>query len=84
MLDLPVPYESELYKKERHFCAVDYFKFRSNHISVQFLLLQQMLKQMILLLIVQCTQLQIEDLNVQCTMCVKPCCDIIGPKGQLS
>jgi len=42
MFDLQVPYDSELYEKERHFCAVDHFKFHSNHISVLFLLLQQM------------------------------------------
>jgi len=46
MFDHPVPYESELYKKESHFCAVDHFKVHSNHISIQFLILQQMAKQM--------------------------------------
>jgi hypothetical protein len=46
MFDHPVPYESELYKKEPHLCAVDHFKVHLNHISVQFLILQQVAKQM--------------------------------------
>jgi hypothetical protein len=45
IFDHPVPYESELYKKEPHFCAVDHFTVHSNHISVQILILQQMAKQ---------------------------------------
>jgi hypothetical protein len=48
MFDHPVPYKSELYKKEPHLCAVDHFKVCSNHNSVQFLILQQMAKQMYL------------------------------------
>jgi len=42
----PVPYEVEVYKQEPHFCAVDHFKICSNHFSVQFLILQQLAKQM--------------------------------------
>ena len=67
IFDHPVPYESELHKKELHFYAVDHFKVRSNRMSVQFLLLQQMAKQMHLT--PECTVYSAANRGFKCPVC---------------
>jgi len=66
MIDHPVSYESGFYKKEPHFCAVDHFKVHSNHISIQFLIFQQMVKQMHLT--AECTVYSAASRGFKCPM----------------